>query len=221
MTDLPPSKPRRGFLTRMRENVAGVAATEFALTLPFFISLGLVGFDTARYVVTHMRISQIAMHVADNGSRVGEHNVLVARKLYENHINDLLVGADRYAEGLDLEANGRIILSSLERNDDDGQWIHWQRCYGDKDHESSYGDEGDGEDGTSFPGMGPSGAEITASEGSAVIFVEVAYDYDPVTPFSIFEDAEIVYTGAFNVRDSRDLTGVYQTNPTSTVASCD
>src|SRR3546814_13154337 len=48
----------------------------------------------------------------------------------------------------DFRTHGRIILSSLERNDDGGQWIHWQRCYGDLDVESSYGEAGDGEEGT-------------------------------------------------------------------------
>src|SRR3546814_1196324 len=74
---------------------------------------------------------------------------------------------------MDFKTHGRIILSSLERNADGGQQIHWQRCYGDLDVASSYGEAGDGEEGTDFPGMGPDGAEVTAAAGAAVMFVAV------------------------------------------------
>src|SRR3546814_6366403 len=67
---------------------------------------------------------------------------------------------------MDFKTHGRIILSSLERNADGGQQIHWQCCYGDLDVASSYGEAGDGEEGTDFPGMGPDGAEVTAAARS-------------------------------------------------------
>lgn len=42
-------------------------------------------------------------------------------------------------------------------------------------------------------------------EGTAVIFVEVAYDYRSLTPFQAYNGNTITYTAAFNIRDSRDL----------------
>ena len=207
-------------LARIACDDSGLALTEFAFVAPFFMTIGLVGTDTANYVITHMRVSQIAMHVADNASRVGEHDVLVARKVTEANINDLFVGADRFAGGLDLAVNGRVILSSLQVNGDGGQWIQWQRCFGEKIHASTYGNAGDGATGTDFPGMGETGKEITATTGNAVMFVEVVIDYDPIGPLSVAEGEVITYTAAFNVRDSRDLTQVYQTNPASPVATC-
>ena len=178
-----------------------------ACAAPIFRTLGLVGSDAVNYVIVHMRISQVALHVADNASRVGEQDVLTARRIFESDINDLLLGAERYAGGLDLRENGRIILSSLEVNTDGGQWIHWQRCSGEKVHESQYGFERDGETGTDLAGMGRPGAEIFATSGNAVMFVEVAYDYQPIVPLSMLEDQEIVYTASFNVRDNRDRQG--------------
>src|SRR3546814_18229085 len=86
---------------------------------------------------------------------------------------------------MDFKTHGRIILSSLERNADGGQQIHWQRCYGDLDVASSYGEAGDGEEGTDFPGMGPDGAEVTAAAGTAVRFVKVYYDYQPLDRKSV------------------------------------
>lgn len=198
---------------------SGVALTEFAFVAPFFLSAGLLGTDTANYVITHMRVSQIAMHVADNASRVGEQDVLVERKVYEDDINDVFIGADRYSGGLDLLANGRVILSSLETNSDGGQWIRWQRCYGDKTYASTHGTAGDGATGTNFAGMGSAGARITATPGDAVMFVEIAYDYQSFSPISVIDGETIIYTGSFNVRDSR-APGLYQTNPVSPVANC-
>ncbi len=203
----------------LRDRTA-LAMTEFALVAPIFLGVGVLGLDTANYVVTHMRVSQIALQVADNASRVGELDVLVSRRIFESDINDVFIGAQHYSSSLDIEQNGRIILSSLEQNDDDGQWVHWQRCFGDKEHDSSFGTAGDGATGTDFAGMGNAGSMITASPGDAVMFVEIAYDYNALSPFSLFDGEEMVYTGAFNVRDSRDLSQVHQTNPASPVASC-
>ena len=197
----------RGVMRALIDDTSGVALTEFAFAAPIFLTLGLVGSDAVNYVIVHMRISQVALHVADNASRVGEQDVLTARRIFESDINDLLLGAERYAGGLDLRENGRIILSSLEVNTEGGQWIHWQRCSGEKEHESQYGFEGDGETGTDLAGMGRPGAEIFATSGNAVMFVEVAYDYQPIVPLSALENEEIVYTASFNVRDSRDLFG--------------
>jgi len=205
----------------LRRDDSGLALTEFALSLPIFLSLGLLGTETAHYVVTHMRVSQIAMQIADNASRVGEQDVLVERRIFEDDINDVFVGADKLGGGLDILENGRVILSSLEQNGEGGQWIHWQRCKGLKNHVSDYGDEGDGASGTSFPGMGRPGEEITASSGNAVMFVQFTYEYQPITPISAMDGQAITYTAAFNVRDSRDLTQIHQTTPVSAVSDCD
>jgi len=204
----------------LRRADRGVALTEFALVTPLFLVLGVGGIDTASFIVTHMRVSQVALHVADNASRMGERTALVSRKVYEADINDVFIGARQEARGLGLATHGRIILSSLERNAQGGQWIHWQRCSGALAHPSSYGTQGTGASGTSLTGMGPAGQRIAASAADAVMFVEVAYRYQALSPLSPFDQRLIVYTGSYNVRDARDLTQVYQHTPASAVASC-
>ncbi len=205
---------------RLKKAQSGVAFTEFAFTAPLVISLGMMGSEVAYFTITHMQISQIAMQVADNASRVGETDVLVAKKVYEDDINSSLVGAEKAGDRIGLFDSGRVIISSLQRNSDGGQWINWQRCRGALNTASKYGVEGDGETGTSFPGMGEAGSRITASEGTAVMFVEVVYEYKSLTPFNWLDGKEITYNAAFNVRDQRDLTGLYQTNPAVGVAAC-
>jgi len=200
--------PRR-FSRRLLGDRSGVAMIEFAFTAPLILGLGMLGTETAYLVITHLKVSQVAMQVADNASRVGSTDVVAARRVFESDINETLVGAEKLAEGIGIFQQGRVIISSLQQNADDGQWIAWQRCRGTMQWPSSFGEEGDGANGRGFPGMGQPGREITASPGTAVMFVEVAYTYDALTPFEIFDNRVITYTAAFNIRDNRDLTRLF------------
>lgn len=207
----------RSIARRLSGDTSGLALIEFAFAAPLVLGMGMLGTDTAFLVITHMQVSQIAMQVADNASRVGEQDVLTARKVFERDIAETLIGAEKLGQNLDFYENARVIISSLQRNSSGGQWIAWQRCRGAVVHNSSYGVEGNGATGTSFPGMGVPGRYITASQGTAVMFVEVAFDFEPITPITVFENRRIVYTAAFNVRDNRDLTRLYAGGP---VARC-
>ncbi|QDH34826.1 pilus assembly protein [Porphyrobacter sp. YT40] len=212
----PLSRARR-FARRLRGDTSGLALVEFAFAAPLVLGMGMLGTETAFLVITHLQVSQIAMQVADNASRVGEEDVLNARKVYERDVAATLIGAEKLGANIDIFDQGRVIVSSLQQNAQGGQWIAWQRCRGAKVYNSTYGVEGQGAIGTSFPGMGSPGRYITASTGTAVMFVEVAYDFESPTPLDLFEGREIVYTAAFNVRDNRDLTRLYSGGP---VARC-
>jgi len=208
---------KRGLARCLADDRSGVALIEFAFAMPLLLTMGMLGSETAFLVVTHMKVSQVAVQVADNASRVGEQDVLTARKVFESDIAETLIGAEKLGQEIDIFGQGRVIISSLQRNADGGQWIAWQRCRGAKVHASTFGVQGDGTTGTGFPGMGEPGRYITASQGTAVMFVEVSYDYESLTPFDMFEGNEISYTAAFNVRDNRDLTRLYPGGP---VAGC-
>lgn len=208
----------RKLRTLAKDNSA-VALTEFAFAAPLTLSMGMLGTETAYFAISHMQISQIAMQVADNASRVGD-SELAAQVVTEQDINSTFVGAERLGENYGIFEQGRVIISSLQVNDDGGQWIAWQRCRGAKVADSKYGVEGTGADGTAFVGMGDPTKPITASSGTAVIFVEVYYTYDHITPWELFGEKEFQYEAAFNIRDVRDLSGLQQTNPVSPVARC-
>lgn len=215
----------RALLLLLRRDSRGVAMVEFAFIAPIILLLGLVGIEMANFAITHMRISQAAMHVADNASRIGDRDQLAAQRIYESDVNDLFVGVNIQAGGqIDLLRNGRVIVSSLERNADGGQMIRWQRCMGLKQANSAYGTQGTGATGTGFAGMGRSGRELQAEAGQAVMFVEIIYDYQPLLRNSFtapyITPPEIRSNAAFTVRGARDLTGVYQRTPAASVASC-
>ncbi len=204
---------------------SGAAATEFALAAPLLMTAGLWGVESAHRAVMQMRVSQVAVLVADNASRVGENSLLGETRLFESDINDVLYGAKVQAgEAVDLYRHGRVILSSLEvvPGTEDQQYIHWQRCKGELRKKSSYGQAGDGEDG-GIAGMGPPGEEIIAFKGEAVMFVEIVYEYQPLISEAFTHATELKATAAFNVRDNRDLAQVYQRdeNNPDAVADCE
>ena len=196
--------------TRLRRNRSGVAMTEFALGAPFLLMAGLWGTETANFALVNMTIGQIAVHLADNASRVGNQSTLADRKVFEADINDLIYGAQiQGGTAIRLYDHGRVIISSVEVNATGQQYIHWQRCRGVKQAGSNYGGEG-----TVLPvGIGPAGAELTALPGDAVIFVEVNYTYQPLISQSFLGPREITTTASFNVRDDRDLSQIYQRDP--------
>ena len=211
---------------RLSRSTSGVAMTEFALAFPFILGVGLMGVEVANRVLVQMKVSQLANQIADNASRIGEQDVLEDRRIFESDINDLFYGAElQGGNALDLYANGRVILSSLEvvPGTEDQQYIHWQRCVGAKSHTSTYGLAGDGESSDDLPGMGPTGQEVIAFAGGAVMFVEVSYDYQPIIgePFT-FDDGTISVVASYTVRADRDLSQIYQkdtVNP-DPVADC-
>ncbi|MBT0671050.1 hypothetical protein HT136_22000 [Novosphingobium profundi] len=199
---------------------AGVAVTETALVLPFFLGAGLCGIELANFSLTTMKVGQLAVQIADNASRIGDISTLENRKIYESDINDLFLGAAvQGGTGMDLYHHGRVIVSSLEMNSDKDQYIHWQRCLGTLNATSSYGKPGDVLD----PGMGPKGREVMAMEGGAVIFVEIRYVYQPLISQALIGDPTISTVSSFTVRSSRDLSQIYQADSSAPdpIAACD
>lgn len=212
-------------LGRLLHHRSGVALTEFALSAPLLMAAGLWGVETANQAIVQMRINQIAVLIADNAARVGENSLLGKAQIYESDINDVLYGAHvQGGDAFDFYEHGRVILSSLEvvPETEDQQYIHWQRCMGKLHHLSTNGIAGDGLDG-SLAGMGPPGDEIVAFDDEAVMFVEVAYVYQPLISSAFTSAGKLTATAAFNVRENRDLTEIHQQDPADPdpIASCD
>lgn len=215
-------------LLRLFRDTRAAAMTELALAAPLILTAGLGGLEAANLALTHMKISQTAIQIADNASRIGDQTALDNRAVTETDVLDLLMGADLQAgEKLNLYQFGRVIISSLETDPDDPtgtqQWIHWQRCMGQLEVESSYGNEGDGKGDPSFVGMGPAGQEVLAMPDDAVMFVEVVYEYQPIITDAWVGDRMIRTYSSFTVRDDRDLSRIYEENPDNPVnpATCD
>jgi hypothetical protein len=217
---------------RLRDARSGVALIEFAYALPLVLGIGAYGVEVSNMALANLRISQIAMALADNASRVGMIGDDSIQQLREVDINDILQAVRLQGKGLDLLEHGRVTLSSLE-SQGGVQMIHWQRCIGKKAGEnwdSSYGitDPQDGTDdtsdtaGTPAPdGMGETGAEVNAPPDSGVMFVEINYEYQPIMARWLVGTPRIHYVASFVVRDDRDFTQLYNPEPAAPRATCD
>lgn len=178
---------------------SGLSAMEFALALPPLLGMLVCGIEVSNFVMTHMRVNLIAMTVADNAGRV-------RTGIDESQIYEVFAGADVVGRTIGFKEKGRIVLSSLQSNGkpapDTGQMINWQRCHGDLAVNPSYGRQNAGRnDATMVDGMGPTGNKIVAADNTAVMFVEVTYDYDPIIVDGIITNTRIRYESAFNVRE--------------------
>lgn len=223
------------FTRRLARDTGGLALLEFALSLPVVLGIGLYSVETANLALMNLRISQAALNLADNASRVGLTSGLSTQQLREVDINDVLTATRLQGTAWDLTTRGRIILSSLEADVDGRQTLHWQRCLGLKsgtDYDSSYGttsttagtDTTAANAGTAMPGgMGDTGAKVTAPPGSGVMFVEINYDYEPVvsTAWLPGGTARLHYIASFIVRDRRDFAKVWNPIPVATRKTCD
>ena len=188
---------------RLHVDQSGLALIEFAYSLPVLMILSMGGLEIANLATAHMRVSQIAMLVADNAARERQ-------SIDEADINEIFAGAEQAGSNLkNFKANTRIFLSDLEPNTQTGnkagQYIRWQRCWGSGSFTSTYGKAGDGSSNATLKdGLGPEGTKIVSASGTAVMFVEVVYTYQPLISNDIFGPKTIRYTSAFNVRERTD-----------------
>lgn len=204
---------------RLRRDISGVAVVEFAYSLPVFILLMIAGTETANYTIARLRVSQLALQIADNAARMGTGTQFQAKIVNESDINDIFIGAQKQSGKLDMLTNGRIILSDIQE-DGSNYTIKWQRCYGNKVHASAFGNVDD----ISSTGFGPAGRKVkVAQAGGATMFVEVYYDYKPLLVHAAAPSGPMTEVASMAVRDRRDLSGgnkgVYN-NPAVTASSC-
>ena len=172
-----PAPLRRGarFARRLRACEGGLAFIEFAMALPVLVTLGLVGLETANLAMAHLRVSNIAMLAADNAARVRD-------SIDEANVIELLTGAKMTGDSIRFRQNGRIILSSVKPN------------------AAGLNGASTGQNNANLQAVGPPGNRIAATTGTAIMLVEVVYNYQPLVSDTIFGTRIIRYESAFNVR---------------------
>ena len=203
-------------IRQIRGSQEGVAFVEFALAFPILVIVASGGVELANLALVHVRLNQIAETAADNAARV-------RTQIDEVDIGTIFTGVNLVGQPIDFTNNGRVVLSSVQDNGltgaKHGQWIRWQRCYGSYNVAPAYGTEGTGQsNGTLANGIGATGRQISAAPGTAVLFVEVTYRYNPMIFKSFVSSRTIRYETAYNVRERSNF-GI--TNATGvTVHTC-
>ncbi len=193
---------RSAFLRRLlsiRHDQQGISIIEFGLAMPVLAVLIVMGLDLTNLVIANHRVRSIAAMTADNASRL-------RTQMSEEFINQLFVGVDKAGEPIKFKQQGRVILSSIQNNEEKkaskkGQWIRWQRCFGDISVNSAIGPQGTGKNDSDLPNVDG----LTAQPGSAIMFAEVAYDYKPLFPNGLIQPQRIQHKVAYIVRQRTDF----------------
>ena len=232
-------RPAVAFLRRFADDERGVQFIWFAMALPVLFGIGGFGMEDANFAAVNLKVSQYALNLADNASRVGVDAGSGVTSLREADINDVLQGMRLDGDDIRLTTYGRVTLSSLEnvkQSYDSGpvQRIHWQRCMGkidDPDFASSYGKTSTSAGSTDSAanaglakpnGMGDADREVKAPKDGGVMFVEVNYIYQPLFGTLYFKSPKrIHYIASFIVRDNRNFTRIYNLTPAATPSKCD
>lgn len=218
-------------MRRLAGDTGGVAMTEFAMAAPIFLLASLWGLETANYAITIMRVNQTAAHVSDNIARIGDTATLQNRKIFEEEIADIMIGAHLQAgQSIDLFEHGRMAVSSLEYFDNNVHcikkgcpnttaengtaFIWWQRCTGKMEYEQFYGKQNS----VMKDGMGPADAKVYPELDGSTIFVELNYEYQPLFSDRFISNAKISAIASNVVRAHRDRTEIYKRNSLGTPA---
>jgi len=191
-------------MERLCHDRSGVAMVEFALCLPFVVFVTMTAAELTNFTTTKMRVSQLALQIADNASRIGTGTVLANKTISEAQLNELLAGANLQSGKLGLFANGRVILSSLQPGVTANTYVvRWQRCKGAKNFTSStYFTAGTTERNVTTNNP----YNVTPPPNGAVMFVEISYTYQPLIGTKFQPFSEIRETAAMTVRDNRNYT---------------
>lgn len=218
--------PRANFWSRLRRDQSGLAVIEFALSLPVFLGVGMFGSESAFLFAANTKVSQAALNLADNAARLGQNGTGTGTPtITDADVKQTFDAVALQTSSIDLLANGRVILSSLEVGDRGGgvqqQFIRWQRCLGRRNDVSDYGVPTTVTAApTTFLGMGPSTARVQATANTAVMFVEIEYRHQPLFGEAFLPETILRQEAAYNIRDDRNLAAGLTNNIGANAATC-
>ncbi|MBH1998558.1 MAG: pilus assembly protein [Sphingomonadaceae bacterium] len=198
-------------------NIAGIAAVEFALSLPVLVGLTMYGAEAANMAYTSQKLGDIATLTADSVSRI-------RLSISNGDVTDAFGGIKILGDSIKLRDNGRIIVSSITpvlnaSNNVSNQKLRWQRCSGALVKSSAFATTENTNIGAA--GMGPTGRQIAATKDSELIFVEVYYTYRPLISSSFFGTPQMSAYAAMAVRErtANDLLSNGTNSPCNTYAA--
>lgn len=199
----------RHFLRRIAYDDAAVSVLEFALVLPLFMTLGMYGAEIAWLNAASLEVSQVAVSLADNASRLGQtDNSGVTPTISTTDVDSVLTGAIEEGEAISLQDNGRVILSSLEVHPVSGkQYVHWQQCKGSGKQQSAHGkaDLTGSITSSLANGLAIGSGTIKSPSGGAVMVAEVWYQYRGLFG-TLFVDRIVLHEqAAIIARDDRSV----------------
>jgi hypothetical protein len=173
----------RSLLRRFLGDHRGTLAVELAMAAPVIFGLLVAGVEVTRYVLLNQKVERTSATMADLVSQ--------ADVLSEAGLANLVGAASHVMTPYDVDAMGRIVVSSLTNPSGGEARVVWQRGFG-------------GGAGTSFFGVQGSPAQLPTDfiirQGENVIAVEVFFAYQPMLGTDIMSAHEVYNFALFRPR---------------------
>ena len=160
---------------RLARDRRGVALLEFGFAMPIVIGIGCYGVELCNLALLNHKVSQIALNLADNASRVSTYSSLSTQQLREEH-------------------SGRVRRRARAGQGDDGTATSIAGSTSDASNA-----------GTAADGLGDAGAKVIAPASSGVMCVEINFESEPLFGGWLIAPTKLHYIASFIVRDRRDL----------------
>lgn len=174
----------RGFLSRLRRSQKGVAAIEFAASLPLIFLLLFGVIEVTRFILVAQMVTNVARTMADLSSQ-GE-------TMTSDELNSLFDAVTFVAKPFDMVTDGKVFVSAVSKPDSASpDEMDWQACKGDISATSNIGIPGN------TPNL-PTG--FTVRPGFTVIIGEAFYDFKPLLFSWIMPPTQIYRASFFRAR---------------------
>lgn len=173
-------------LLRLWRDRLGVAATEFALSLPFLMLLFMGGVELGRMMIVYQKVEKTASTIADL--------VAQSQDLTAEEMENILTASSQVMDPFSFGMDGVVIVSSVSRGPDeeDQATVSWQQGGGGTLEQGS---------GIGTPGMFaelPYGFELNNSDN--IIVAEVYYRFRPLMSETITGEQIIRKTAIYKPR---------------------
>jgi Flp pilus assembly protein TadG len=156
----------RALATRLRRDIRGVAAAEFALLLPILILFGAGTIEYSRLILLTQKLQSGSFLLADLTAR--------DRTLSEDQLTNIFLAIDNVIQPFDFAASGRAIVTSIGVDAADDPVVNWQRAgSGALAATSDIGAEG---------GAAALPPDLPIAAGETIIATEVFFAFEPIFP---------------------------------------
>lgn len=162
----------------------GIAAVEFALSLPFLILLFFGTFELFRSILINQKLEKLSYTVSD----------VVAQQssITQSQLAQIMTAASEVMDPFPFGTNGVVIVSSVYKQGTSPPVVKWQYKGGGSLNRNSM--------------VGPVNADATLQNGLTlndkdnIIVSEVFYSYGPLLGDAIMSDTEAYKTAVFKPR---------------------
>jgi len=170
-----------GSLRRFRDDRAGSVLVEMVTAIPVLALLVLGSIEMAQYLLVHQKLNRAASTMADLVSQPAA--------ITESEVDELFDAATHLLQPFDLENKGRVIVTSVSRDEEDATpMVDWQREGGGTFSVNSRIGYPDGQ--ADMPD------DFDVRDGENLITAEIFFEYEPIF-FSGLIDGAVIWHHAY------------------------